>query len=98
MITKYYPDILSNDERLELHRKAEEAPANDVLIDIRSGNIGGDFPIHGRLRLRSFHEVLTFIGRGISEEPEFEVTPDPRTPAISENPRSTLEILESREP
>jgi hypothetical protein len=98
MITNYDPDILSNDERLRLHGKAEEAPFNDVLIDIRAGQVGGEFPIHGRLRLRSFHEVLTFIGRGISEEPEFDVTPDPRTPAISENPRSTLEILESREP
>jgi hypothetical protein len=97
MITNYDPDILSNDERLQLHQKAEEAPYNDVLIDIRSGHIGGEFPIHGRLRLRSFHEVLTFIGRGIGEEPEFDVTLDPRTPSISENPRSTLEILESRQ-
>jgi hypothetical protein len=97
MITNYDPDILSNEERLELHRKADEAPYNDVLIDIRAGHPGGEFPIQGRLRLRSFHEVLTFIGRGVSEEPEFDVTPDPRTPAIAENPVSTLEILESRD-
>jgi hypothetical protein len=98
MITNYDPDILSNEERLRLHQKAEEAPFNDILIDIRAGQAGGEFPIHGRLRLRSFHEVLTFIGRGISEEPEFDVAPDPRTPRITENPRSTLEILESHQP
>ncbi|HYS54648.1 MAG TPA: hypothetical protein VER58_12895 [Thermoanaerobaculia bacterium] len=98
MITNYDPDILSNEERLHLHQKAEEAPYNDVLIDIRAGQIGGEFPIHGRLRLRSFHEVLTFIGRGISEEPEFDVAPDPRTPPVSENPRSTLEIFEGPQP
>ncbi|MDQ6800116.1 MAG: hypothetical protein M3041_04685 [Acidobacteriota bacterium] len=92
MITNYDPDILSNEERLRLHQKAEEAPSNDILIDVRAGQVGGEFPIHGRLRLRSFHEVLTFIGRGISEEPEFDVAPDPRTRRISENPRNTLEI------
>ena len=42
----------------------------------------------GRLRLRSFHEILTFIGRGIEEEPEYDVPPDPRTPSIRENPAS----------
>ena len=83
MITNYDPDILSNEERLRLHREAEEAPSNDILIDIRAGQVGGEFAMHGRLRLRSFHEVLTFIGRGISEEPEFDVAPDPRTPSIT---------------
>jgi hypothetical protein len=97
MITNYDPDVLSNEERLRLHGKAEEAPPNDVLIDIRPGYTGGEFPIHGRLRLRSFHEVLTFIGRGLGDEPEFDVAPDPRTPHITENPISTLEIVESRQ-
>lgn len=96
MITNFDPDILSNEERLRLHQKAEEAPFNDVLIDIRPGHVGGELPIQGRLRLRSFHEVLNFIGRGIREEPEFDATPDPRTPAITENPRSALEILETQ--
>jgi hypothetical protein len=47
--------------------------------------------------LRSFHEILTFIGRGMEEEPEFDVPPDPRTPAIGENPTHTLEISETRQ-
>ena len=95
MISNYDPAVLPNEERVRLHAEAEEVPANDILVDIRAGYTGGEYPLHGRLRLRSFHEVLTFIGRGMEEEPEFEVPPDPRTPAISENPAHTLEITEA---
>ena len=98
MITNYDPSVLSNDERIRLHAEAEEAPANDILVDVRAGYTGGEYPFHGRLRLRSFHEVLTFIGRGIQEEPEFDVPPDPRTPNISENPVHALDIVEARKP
>lgn len=97
VITNYDPAVLPNEERLRLHAEAEEAPANDILVDIRDGYTGGEYPLHGRLRLRSFHEVLTSIGRGIAEEPEFDVRPDPRTPAITENPVHTIEIVEARE-
>lgn len=96
MITNYDPDTLSNAERLRLHDEAEQAPANDILFDIQPGHPGGEFPLHGRLRLRSFHEILTFIARGMEEEPEYDVPPDPRTPAIQENPIRTLEIVEAR--
>ncbi len=95
IITNYDPGVLSNDERLRLHAEAEEAPPNEVLIDIRSGFVGGEIPMHGRLRLRSFHEILQFVGHGIAEEPEFDVPPDPRTPAISENPVQALAIARS---
>jgi len=98
MITNYDPSVLSNDERIRLHAEAEEAPPNDILLDIRAGYTGGEYPMHGRLRLRSFHEVLNFIGRGMAEEPEIDVPPDPRTPAMTENPVHTLEISESSEP
>jgi hypothetical protein len=96
IVTNYDPVVLSNEERFLLHEKAEEAPFNDILVDIRPGHTGGELPLHGRLRLRSFHEILTFIGRGIEEEPEYDVPPDPRTPSISENPPRTLEIIEAR--
>jgi hypothetical protein len=96
IVTNYDPAVLSNEERFLLHEQAEEAPFNDILVDIRPGYPGGELPLHGRLRLRSFHEILTFIGRGIEEEPEYDVAPDPRTPPISENPTHTLEILEAR--
>ena len=96
MITNYDPSVLSNEERVRLHELAEEAPYNDILIDIRAGHVGGGYPLRGRLRLRSFHEILTFIGRGIAEEPEYQVAPDPRSPPIGENPVRALEILEAR--
>lgn len=97
MISNYDPAVLSNEERVRLHAEAEQAPANDILVDIRDGYTGGEYPLHGRLRLRSFHELLTSIGRGIAEEPEFDVRPDPRTPAISENPVHSIEIVEARQ-
>jgi len=97
MITNYDPSTLSNDERLKLHAEAEEAPVNDIFMDIRSGHVGGEYPLHGRLRLRSFHEILTFIGRGINEEPEFDVAPHPATPPVTENPVHALEIMETNQ-
>jgi hypothetical protein len=98
MISNYDPSVLSDEERRRLHERAEEAPYNDVLIDIRPGQVGGDLPLHGRLRLRSFHEILTFVGRSIGEEPEVDVAPDSHTPPVSENPVVTLEIVEGRRP
>lgn len=95
MITNYDPTTLPNEERLKLHAEAEEAPANDIYLDIRKGYPGGEYPLHGRLRLRSFHEILTFIARGVSEEPEFDVAPHPSTPPVTENPVHTLEIVEA---
>ena len=95
MITNYDPALLSNEDLFRLHEEAEQAPFNDILIDIRPEYPGGAMPLHGRLRLRSFHEILTFIGRGMGEEPEYDVAPDPRTASIRENPMCTLEIVEA---
>ena len=98
MITNYDPASLPGEERVRLHEEAQDASFNELLIDIRPGHTGGEFPIHGRLTLRSFHEILTFVGRGLEEEREYDVAPDPRTPEISDNPRTTLAIAESRTP
>jgi len=95
IIANYDPAILSNEERIRLHEEAEAGPDNEIMVDIRPGHPGGEYPLHGKLRLRSFYNVLTFIGRDIEEEPEYDVPPDPRTPTISENPVHTLEILET---
>ena len=72
MVTNYDPAVLSNEERFLLHEQAEEAPFNDILVDIRP-DTGWRIAVAGRIRLRSFHEIVTFIGRGIEEEPEFDV-------------------------
>jgi hypothetical protein len=86
---------LSNEERRRLHDEAEAGPFNEIMVDIRPGHPGGEYPVRGKLRLRSFANVLTFLGRNIAEEPEYDVPPDPRTPPISENPVHTLDILET---
>ena len=95
IVTNYDPAILSNQERLRLQKEAETGPSNEIMLDIRPGHTGGEYPLHGKILLRSFYNVLTFIGRDMAEEPEYEVTPDFRTPPISENPAHTLEIFET---
>lgn len=96
VITNYDPNTLSNDERETLHRRAEQSTRHHILVDIRQGHPGGDFPMFGRIKLRSFKAILEFIGRGIDEEPEFDVDPDPRTKKVTVNPARTLTIREAR--
>ena len=95
VITNYDHSGLPNDERVRLQEEAKQAPPNQVLLDIRPQFVGGEYPLHGSLRLRSFLNVLTFIGRDIAAEREFDVAPDPRSPPVNENPAHTLEIVES---
>ncbi len=95
VITNYDPDLLSIDERIDLQKKAERWPPNDLLIDIRSGFPGGELPIQGDFRLRSFHAILNFLGRTMEEEPEYHVDPDPLTGQVTENPVRTFDIIET---
>src|SRR5207302_6040868 len=96
LISNYDPAGLSDEERTRVHDEAEAGSLNDILVDVRPDHPGGEYPLHGRLRLRSFHAILTFLGRGIQEEREYDVAPDPRTPQISENPPYTLDIIEAK--
>jgi len=96
IISNYDPASLTPEERMRLRFESEQGPSNEVLLDIRSDRAGGEVPIHGKLRLRSFFNVLTFIARGIADEVEYDVAPDPRTPVISENPVHALQIVESQ--
>jgi len=95
VITNYDPTTISNKERLALQAKADRWPPNDILVDIRTGNPGGEYPMQGAFRLRSFHGILNFLGRTIDEEPEYHVDPDPRTGIVQENPVRTMEIIET---
>ena len=66
---------------------------NSVMVDIRQGYPGGEIPFLGTIKLRSFLDVITFVGRGIDRAPEFDVAPDPRTiKPVGDNPRQTLAI------
>lgn len=95
LITNYDPASLSDEERARLHEEADKSPPDEISVDIRPGYPGGEYPIKGRFRLRSFHNVLNFLGRGLGDEPEYDVGKDPRTPLVSENPANTLNLLES---
>ena len=96
ILSNYDPAKLSNEERAQLQQEADNLPANEIMVDIRPGYIGGEWPLHGTLRLRSFHNVLDFIGQGISDDVEYSVPKDPRTPEVRENPTQTMGILVSR--
>jgi hypothetical protein len=95
VITNYDPTTISNAERLALQAKADRWPPNDILVDIRPGNPGGDYSIQGAFRLRSFHGILNFLGRTIASEPEYHVDPDPGTGIVSENPVRVMDVIES---
>ena len=93
LITNYDPDTLSPDERARLIDETEEGHLNDVAFDIRPGHVGGEYPLKGEFRLRSFNTILNFLGRSLGEDPEYQVDKDPRTPAVHENPVHTMEIV-----
>ncbi len=95
LITNYDPDQLSSAERIRLNDEVEKGAPNDLAVDIRPGYPGGEYPLRGKFRLRSFHNVLNFLGRGLAEEPEYDVAKDPRTPQVSENPAYAMALSES---
>jgi hypothetical protein len=95
IITNYNPSVLTNEERMRLDDEAEQNLDDELLVDIRAGYVGGEFPIHGKFRLRSFYNVIAFLGRAMGEEPEYDVPKDPRTPTTSENPVFTMAMVES---
>jgi hypothetical protein len=98
IVTNYDPAVLTNDERARLNDEAEKSGEDELLVDVRPGYVGGQYPLHGRFRLRSFSNVITFIGRAMSEEPEYDVERDPRTEKTTENPAFTLGIVETDKP
>jgi hypothetical protein len=93
LITNYDPNTLSPDERARLIDETEEGQLNDVSFDIRPGHVGGEYPIKGDFRLRSFNTILNFLGRSLEEDPEYHVEKDPRTQAVLENPVHIMELL-----
>lgn len=100
LITNYDPDTLRFEEVEDLYGLANSLIDNDVIFDIRSGYVGGEWPLRGSFRLRSFHAILNFLGHSLGEEPEYHVEKDSRTPPIlrDENPINIMEILVSNKP
>ncbi|HJR75801.1 MAG TPA: hypothetical protein VJ805_02475 [Nitrospiraceae bacterium] len=92
-ITNYDPDTLTPEERMRLNDETNEWPTNDVSVDIRPGYFGGEWPIRGEFRLRSFHGILNFLGESLEEQPEHHVEKDERTPEVAENPIKTMDLI-----
>lgn len=97
VLTNYDPQLLTNDERIKLSEEADDYAADELMVDIRPGYPGGELPIHGVFRLRSFHNILNFIGRGIQDEPEIRIDKSPKTPNVRENPNETIKINVEKE-
>jgi hypothetical protein len=92
VISNYNPAQLSESERNQLNDESELMAPDEILVDIRPGYFGGEYPLHGKLRLRSFSNIIYFIGRTLSNEPEVDISKDPRTPEVANNPTFTLAI------
>ena len=94
VITNYDPELLADEEKIRMNEAAMKGPPNEIGIDIRAGYPGGEYPLTGKLRLRSFFSILNFLGETIDDAPEYFVEKDPRTDEVAQNPNRTLEILE----
>ena len=92
VVTNVDPMALTDAQRFELNEKVRRNPSDFVYVDIRPDGPGGELAFQGALKLRSLYQILTFVARGITNEPEHDVTPDPRTGEIGLNPRSALQI------
>jgi hypothetical protein len=96
LVSNYDSLLLSDEELYALDEIANHRPNNYVLVDIREGYPGGEFPLFGAIKLRSFFHILRFVSAGISDGQKdlgLDIAPDPRTHAIIyHNPPLTLTI------
>ncbi len=93
LITNYDPNLLSREERARLQKENEQGLPHDVTFDIRPGHYGGEWPLKGDFRLRSFNAMLNFLGLSLTEEPEYHIEKDSRTPEVMENPVKTMDLI-----
>jgi hypothetical protein len=98
VITNYDPRVLSEAERAALNTRAANNPGNFVLIDVRPGYPGGNWPLFGALKLRSLNRLLDFVAESDVEGREFDVTKDSRSGDSALNPIRTLAIDISESP
>jgi hypothetical protein len=91
-VTNYDASTLTNAERSDLNALAASRPKNFVLVDIRPGFPGGDYPLFGGIKLRSLNAILAFLADTISHSPEFDVAPDARTGPVERNPQRAMAI------
>jgi hypothetical protein len=93
LVSNYDPRSLTHLERYQLNEIAKNNADNYVMVDIRPDYPGGDLPFFGAIKLRSYLDILFFVGQGIDRVLEFDVARDPRTPGPEgDNPRRALAI------
>ena len=95
LLLSNYDATRRSERRGDFVQDLQDWPPNEILVDIRPDYPCGEFPIHGRISLRSFNSILQFLARGISDRPEYAVQQDPRTGPVEVNPAQTLQILET---
>lgn len=98
VISNYDTGLLQRDERRQLFLKTKALAVNEVYVDIRPGFRGGEHPIRGVFRLRSFLGVLGFLARSLGEEPEFAVEQRFATDRVLYSPVQTLGIVIGKNP
>ena len=96
LVSNYDQRILTDKEHDVLNEIANRQPDNYVMVDIREGYPGGEIPLFGTIKLRSFFHMLQSVSNGVGghqKELQIDITPDPRTRGkIDYNPRQTLTI------
>jgi hypothetical protein len=65
LVSSYPAGALDPAQLDRLGARAKEWPPNEILVDIRPGFPGGEYPIQGTIQLRSFDSILRFLGLGI---------------------------------
>ncbi len=96
LVSNYDHRLMTDEEHDALNEIANRQPDNYVLVDIREGYPGGEFPLFGTIKLRSFFHILKSVGNGVGglqQDLQIDIAPDPRTRGkIEYNPRQTLTI------
>ncbi len=96
LISNYDPRSLTNEKLYDLNETANHRPDNYVLMDIREGYPGGEIPLFGTIKLRSFFHILKAVSNGVGgrqHDLQIDIAPDPRTlREIEHNPRQTMTI------
>ena len=96
LVSNYDQRILTDKEHDTLNQIANRQPDNYVTVDIREGYPGGEIPLFGTIKLRSFFHMLQAVSNGVGHaqlDLQIDIAPDPRTRGkIEYNPRQTLTI------
>jgi len=95
VVSNYFPGPLSSEQKRRLGNIFQTWPPNEILVDIQPGFPGGEYPMQGTIRLRSFDAVLEFLSMDRAATREYAVEKDPRTGWIPFDPPELLKIVEA---